>query len=33
MNHYDKALIQYWLQQGATMEQIRHILGNQTTWK
>ena len=33
MNHYDKALIQYWLQQGATMDQINHILGNQTTWK
>lgn len=29
-----KQLIQYWLAQGADMEQIRHILGiNIQTWK
>lgn len=33
MNHYDKALINYWLQQGATMDQINHILGQQQQWK
>lgn len=30
----EKQLIQYWLQQGADMEQIRHILGKDIkTWK
>jgi hypothetical protein len=33
MSHYDKALVQYWIQQGADMEQIRHILGQQIIWK
>jgi hypothetical protein len=33
MNHYDKALIQYWIEQGATQDQINHILGQQQSWK
>jgi hypothetical protein len=33
MNHYDKALIAYYIQQGATEDQINHIFHNQTTWK
>ena len=33
MNHYDKALIAYYIQQGATMDQINHIFHNQITWK
>jgi hypothetical protein len=33
MNHYDKALIAYYIQQGATEEQIKHILGDKQRWK
>jgi hypothetical protein len=33
MNHYDTALVAYYLQQGATLDQINHIFHNQTTWK
>jgi hypothetical protein len=33
MNYYDKALIAYYDQQGATQDQINHIFHNQTTWK
>lgn len=33
-NAREKQLIQYWLAQGADMEQINHILGiNIQTWK
>jgi len=33
MNHLENNLIQYWILQGATNDQISHILGNQQTWK
>jgi hypothetical protein len=33
MNHYDKALIAYYIAQGADIEQIQHILGQQIIWK
>lgn len=33
MNHYDRALIAYYEQQGADKDQIEHIKGNQKNWK
>lgn len=33
MNHYDKALIAYYVAQGADKEQIKHIFHQQIKWK
>lgn len=33
MNHYDKALIKYYIQQGADKQQIKHIQGQKQDWK
>ena len=33
MNHYDYALMQYYIEQGADKKQIGHIFHNQQKWK
>lgn len=33
MNYYDRALIDYYQQQGADNQQIEHINGNKQNWK
>lgn len=33
MSDYEKALIEYYEQQGADTQQIEHIKGNKQTWK
>lgn len=33
MSHYDNALIEYYITQGADQEQIDHIFNQQNQWK